>query len=393
MQFEGAKYNMSDRGLGMQEKKRTGLKMAGKVIGFLLLFILVCLIVYVAYVVLSYKRLEDNIVLEVHTVSAEGQADSAENPQKAAQVETPYTIVTYNIGFGAYVPSFSFFMDGGKSSVGESRESVTGAVNGAAAYVKGLEPDFMLWQEVDLNSTRSYHMNQYEMIQQYFDGYDTVFAVNYDSAFLFYPFTEPHGKSKAGIATLSRFGIEGALRRSFPIATSLNKFFDLDRCYSISRIPVENGKHLCIFNLHMSAYGNDDSIRAGQISMLCGDMQKEYEAGNYVVCGGDFNHDLKNLGGADESTKSWAYPFPRESLPEGFSFCLDGFSREERDSMWDSARNADMPYIEGETFTITLDGFIISGNVECLEYENLRLDYAYSDHDPVRMRFLLKDVD
>ena len=61
--------------------------------------------------------------------------------------------------------------------------------------------------------------------------------------------------------------------------------------------------------------------------------------------------------------------------------------------MWDSARNADQPYVEGETFTITLDGFIISANVECMEYENLKLDYAWSDHDPVRMRFLLKDVE
>ena len=43
----------------------------------------------------------------------------------------------------------------------------------------------------------------------------------------------------------------------------------------------------------MSAYGNSDAIREGQIRMLSEDMQKEYEAGNYVLCGGDFNHDLK----------------------------------------------------------------------------------------------------
>ena len=46
-----------------------------------------------------------------------------------------------------------------------------------------------------------------------------------------------------------------------------------------------------IFNLHMSAYGNSDAIRQGQIEMLCNDMAKEYEAGNYMLCGGDFNHD------------------------------------------------------------------------------------------------------
>ena len=43
----------------------------------------------------------------------------------------------------------------------------------------------------------------------------------------------------------------------------------------------------------MSAYGNSDEIREGQINMLVSDMEKEYKAGNYVLCGGDFNHDLK----------------------------------------------------------------------------------------------------
>ena len=47
----------------------------------------------------------------------------------------------------------------------------------------------------------------------------------------------------------------------------------------------------------MSAYGNSDAIREGQIRMLAEDMQKEYEAGNYVLCGGDFNHDLKSSRG------------------------------------------------------------------------------------------------
>ena len=33
----------------------------------------------------------------------------------------------------------------------------------------------------------------------------------------------------------------------------------------------------------MSAYGNSDAIREGQISMLCNDMEAEYGAGNYVL--------------------------------------------------------------------------------------------------------------
>ena len=113
------------------------------------------------------------------------------------------------------------------------------------------------------------------------------------------------------------------MRRSFPISTSITKLFDLDRCYSVSRFPAENGKELVILTLHMSAYGNSDEIREGQILMLCEDMEREYSAGNYVICGGDFNHDLKALADDNMERESWAYPFPREKLPEHFEFCID----------------------------------------------------------------------
>ena len=360
-------------------------KMAGRTAGVLFGILVLAVAVYAAYLILSYKRLPDNLELAV-TVTEEG-----EQAQQPVQTGQEYGIVTYNIGFGAYTPQFSFFMDGGESSVAESKESVLNTVQGAASYVsETINPDFVLWQEVDLDATRSYHVDEYEQIQEYFRDCSMTFALNYDSAFLFYPPTQPHGKSKAGLAVMSQYPIESALRRSFPISTSFSKFLDLDRCYSINRIPVEGGKYLCIINLHMSAYGNSDEIRQGQIAMLCEDMQKEYAAGNYIVCGGDFNHDLKALTDDGSERESWAYPFPREELPEGFRFCLDDLSEQERAAMHDSARNADEAYNPETTYTVTLDGFIISDNVKCTWYENVDLQYQYSDHDPVYMRFVLQ---
>ena len=84
-------------------------------------------------------------------------------------------------------------------------------------------------------------------------------------------------------------------------------------------------------------------------------------------------------------------PFPREELPEHFSFCLDNLSDSEKDALWNSARNADMEYVPSVTYTVTLDGFITSDNIECTEYENVNTGYSYSDHDPVYMKFKLLD--
>ena len=345
--------------------------------------ILLVVVGYLLYLFISYHRLPDNVELVVNSPKQETELTKA-------NIDTEYSIVTYNVGFGAYTPDFSFFMDGGESSVAKSKESVIETISGAADMVKEMEADFVFFQEVDLDATRSYHVNQFDMITETFDSYASNYAINYDSAFLFYPFNEPHGKSKASLATFSKYEMTSALRRSLPISTSFSKFFDLDRCYSITRIPVENGKELCLYNVHLSAYGNSDEIRAGQVGMLCEDMKADLEKGNYVICGGDFNHDLKNKEFDAENEYSWAYPFPREMLPENFGLCIDAFSDEEKAIMPDSARNADMEYVEGVTFTVTLDGFIVSDNVEVIEYENIHTGYQYSDHDPVWMSFKLK---
>ena len=381
-----------------------------KIIGSVLAVILLALAGYIIYLYASYHRIEDNLQLQVETTRGTANETTNETNNETTEANTlttgkKYSALTYNIGFGAYTPDFSFFMDGGKSSWAKSKESVLETIQGAGELAASKDPDFAMIEEVDLNSTRSYHVNEYNILKDCFPDYYYVFAQNYDSAFLFYPFTQPHGSSKSGIGLFSRYPVTSALRRSFPVSTSFTKFFDLDRCYSISRVSVDNGKELVIFALHMSAYGNSDAIREGQIAMLAADMQKEYEAGNYVLCGGDFNHDLKasadeenpETGKEDQSNsnsdreyESWAYPFPREELPEHFSFCLDQLSKEERSNLWTSARNADMEYIPGETYTVTLDGFIISDNIECLSYENINTGYSYSDHDPVYVEFKLK---
>ena len=145
---------------------------------------------------------------------------------------------------------------------------------------------------------------------------------------------------------------------------------------------------LCLYNMHMSAYGSSDEIRAGQLAMLYEDMTADYEAGNYVICGGDFNHNLKTE--APENAPEWAYPFPRESLPEGFRMAIDDSGVTEEDTAHNTCRSADEPYSEETTYTVTLDGFIVSDNVIVRSYRHIDTGYAYSDHDPVLMEFELK---
>ena len=247
--------------------------------------------------------------------------------------------------------------------------------------------DFVLLQEVDRSGTRSYHIDELELLKQKLKGYYYVYSQNYDSPFLFFPPWEPHGANKAGLVSFSKAEITDSIRRSLPISESFSKFVDLDRCYSISRIPVKDGKMLCLYNMHMSAYGSSDEIRTGQLTMLYEDMSADYSAGNYVVCGGDFNHNLRTEN--DENAPEWVHLFPRESLPEGFRVAMDE-AKEGADIEHNTCRSASAPYDEQTTYTVTLDGFIVSENVIVNSYQNMDLGYRFSDHDPVVMEFSLE---
>lgn len=352
-----------------------------KVLLIIFLFILLLVTVYVAYVFLTYKRIPDKIFLDIYKPN--------EVKEDCLEFNKEYSILSYNIGFGAYLPDYSFFMDGGKYSLAKDKESVIYSTDGVSEVVDKYNSDFTLLQEIDIDGTRSHHVNQVERITKTMPEQYHVFAMNYHSSFLMYPLHQPHGKNKSGILLSSKYPVTSSIRRSLPISNSFAKFFDLDRCYSVSRIPVDNKKELVIFNVHLSAYTDDRNVREGQLHMLFEDLRHEYKAGNYVICGGDFNYDLKNTDLGDEERKSWAYPFPKDSLPKHFRFAIDNFTKEEQKNMWDTSRNADKPYVAGETYTVTLDGFLHSDNIICNAYENIEMGYCYSDHDPVLMKFKL----
>ena len=362
----------------MDNKKTT--KIILKAILGVILAVVLIVVGYLAYVLLSYSRIEDNLKL----------TPTADGVDAKAETGVVYTAVTQNLGFGAYTQDFTFFMDGGTESWAESEESVIDCINKGSETVKLLKPDFVMFQEVDFDSTRSYHVDQKAMLEEDFSDFSSTFAVNYDSAFLMYPLNEPHGTSRAGIMTLSHYNITSAVRRSLPISESFSKFLDLDRCYSVSRVPVANGKDLVIYNVHLSAYGGSDEIRTAQMTMLFDDIKSEYEKGNYCLCGGDFNHDFtgdstQKLNGGQTVDFGWAQPFPVDLLPDCIIRC-DSYSQK---NLVPTCRNCDIPYEEGNP-TFIVDGFLVTDNIEVTKLENVQTNFEYSDHNPVVIEFKLK---
>lgn len=360
-----------------------------KIVLFALLALVLAALAYVIYVFAAYYRVEDYQTLDVVRTTRESPVPM----EDAAGTDVTYRISSANVGFGAYSSDYSFFMDGGKESRARSAEAVDENMRGEASLVKALSPDFALFQEVDIDGTRSWHVSEDAYLRDVMEDreFDEVYAQNYDSPYLFYPFLSPHGANRAGIITYSTFPISSAIRRSLPIEQGFMKLVDLDRCYSVSRIPMANGKEFVLYNLHLSAYTSDGTIATEQLEMLCADMLQEYESGNYCIAGGDFNKDL--LGASAEifgvtggENDTWAQPIPEGTIPAGLSLVAP-FDPEHPVA---SCRTANEPYDVKTSFRVTVDGFLVSSNVEVLGADVVDADYRYSDHNPIYMDFILK---
>ena len=364
---------------------RKPLKLALTVLAALVLLVLA----YVIYVFASYYRVEDWQTLDVTHDYLGADAAAMEG---APETGTVYRISSANIGFGAYSDDYSFFMDGGKESRARSADAVRENVTGSAALIAELAPDFALFQEVDVDGTRSHHIDERSYVVRAMEGFECseIFAQNYDSPYLFYPLLSPHGANRSGLLTLSRCPVTSAVRRSLPVEQGVMKLVDLDRCYSVSRIPTANGRELVLYNLHLSAYTSDGTIATEQLEMLCADMLAEYQSGNYCVAGGDFNKDL--LGNSAEifgvqggENDTWAQPIPEGTIPDGLQL-VTPFDPANPVA---TCRTASEPYNVETTFRVTVDGFLISDNVAVSAAAVVDSGYRYSDHNPIYMDFTL----
>ena len=122
-------------------------------------------------------------------------------------------------------------------------------------------------------------------------------------------------------------------------------------------------------------------------SEMC--IRDRYEKGNWCIAGGDFNKDLlgqsEEIFGGSAEGYTWAQPLP-EGIWDGTNLSLVA-PLDETDPV-PSCRNADAPYHEGQ-YVLTVDGFVVSDNVTVEQAVVEDTGFAWSDHNPVSMRFVL----
>lgn len=290
------------------------------------------------------------------------------------------TFLTWNIGYGGLGKESDFFFDGGKG-VRQSPEITEKNEKGIYHFLKANDSiDFILLQEVDLESKRSYYNNQVSAIGALFPQKQSLFAKNYDCSFVPQPIENPYGKCLAGIQTLTKFSNTNNSRIALsPDAAWPMGLFMLDRCLLESRFPLPNGKELYVYNMHLSAY-DDGTVKQEQMSKLKELVLEAYHKGNYVVVGGDWNqYPPEYLPPSMKQKNAIAQINVEKHFPEkGWNWGVD--------IQTPTNRKLESPFSESETDQIVIDFFLTSPNLHIEWVKGIDMQFEYSDHQPVLMQ-------
>ena len=337
---------------------------------------LVLLIGFVVYISLVDFKPDEIIVLK----TAEGAKEVVPVHQDTIK------LISWNIGYAGLGAEMDFFYDGGKK-VRPSKELGRKYLDGIKSFISQHHPDFWLFQEVDIKSKRSHGMNELAEIKELVPTYDASFTLNYKVPFVPVPVYEPMGKVKGGMMTMSKFEATEVIRYAYPLIASWpNRLFLLDRCFILTRVPLSSGKDLVVMNTHNSAYVYDSVLRDKELQIIKHKMLEEFEKGNYVVAGGDWNANPPNYKPIKDYNGhlfvvSEVHMNP-DLLPDGWQWAFDGSAP--------SNRQNNKAFVKGENGTTSLDYFIVSPNVEVIHAKTIDLNFEYSDHNPVAVKIRLK---
>lgn len=303
---------------------------------------------------------------------------------ETVDIDEEFTVYSWNIGYGGLGKESDFFMDGGQMVNPPSQETVEKNLIGITNFMEEHEADAWLMQEVDMDSARTYSFDEVALLNEH-AGDNGAFAYNYNCKFVPIPWP-PMGKVESGIATYTDYSFNEIPKRislpcpfSWPVSAA-----NLKRCLLVSRVELEgSNKELVLVNLHLEAY-DDGEGKIAQTNQLIQLLTEEYEKGNYVIAGGDFNQSFPGV--LDKypvkDAQLWTPGILEKSiLPEGWNFAYDMQSP--------TCRLLDKPY-DGSNQLYIIDGFIVSPNINVNTVKTMDLGFEYSDHNPVELKFTFK---
>ncbi len=305
------------------------------------------------------------------------EAETKGTASREAAASDMLTVTTWNVGYGGMGAESDFIFDLGEQRRPLSGDLVDKNLKAIQQELSTLDSDVFLIQEAAPPSWITYGRDILGGLTATLDGYEWSFGPDINTRGLPGPF-----HVQVGNTTYSRIALSGFERRGLPLEPTFEYgVFRKGYRMHIARIDAE--QQWVIINIHLSTFDSeDDDVRGAQVAALMEFAQSEYALGNHVVIGGDWNLRLANSDfphTSDERFLFWVRDFPQGAVPPGWTWAVD--------QQTPTVRGAHQPYVAGENFTLIIDGFLVSPNVQVRDVTTRDLDFQHTDHHPVTANF------
>ncbi|MEZ5961035.1 MAG: hypothetical protein R3C30_11510 [Hyphomonadaceae bacterium] len=318
------------------------------------------------------------VVLNGNAIASARDLEVRRSEANPAAGET-LDLMIWNLGYGGLGQESDFVADGGTHYFPPSRTAVRDNVTAIERLISdgGDANQVILFQELARGGPVNYWVDLKARVDSVLTGRDSVFFADFKTRLMPWPLAMTHGQ---GIYSTLR--LEDADVVALPAEDA--SIFGVKRRYAsvVARIPIEGAENgWTVASVHLAAFDPDAAVRTRQLRELLAWAEQEYRRGQHVVLGGDWNlrlapTDFPNT--TDERFLFWLFPFPEDALPEGWRIAAD--------TSVPSVRTNYQPYVPGENYVTTIDGFIVSPNVSVESVTGIDLGFRNTDHQPVRVR-------
>jgi endonuclease/exonuclease/phosphatase family metal-dependent hydrolase len=224
--------------------------------------------------VTTFDDVEDAFLYEAKTYT------TIPNPDNAL------IILSWNIRFG--IGRLPFFGDSCGDRTVMTEKEVLDALERIAAEIDAIDPDIILFQEVDRESKRTQYIDQVQWLLDHTDMNYAAYASMWKAQTI--P-SDGIGRIDAGNVVMSRHEIKSAERIQLPLRTDqdpLTKMFYLRRNILKAKIAIPDQDNFYAVAVHATAFATDDT-KQKHIDKFKDVLDEMDEAGDVFVAGGDLN--------------------------------------------------------------------------------------------------------
>lgn len=284
-------------------------------------------------------------------------------------------LLVWNLGYGGLGAGSDFVSDGGEHLFPPSRSAVRDNVAGIEAFLATQgDAGVIINQEIARGGPVNYWIDLRARVEHVMRDRDMTFFSDFKTRLMPWPLRMNHGQ-----ALFSNYAVESAGVVALPAEDA--GIFGVRRRYAAPYVRLAGDARWTVASVHLAAFDEDAVVRTRQLRELLTWADGEYRSGRRVILAGDWNLQIAETNfphTTDERFLFWLFPFPQDALPEGWRIAADGAIP--------SVRTNHRPYVAGENYVTTIDGFIVSPNVEVVDVHGFDLGFEHADHQPVRLR-------